>query len=79
MDERAERMERALILARGECTVPDCEYINYCPLYWERVFVLYFGDKPADDKDPRWDKLFRAGFPAKKILLEKERDVKTAS
>jgi hypothetical protein len=79
MDERTQRMERALILARGACTKPDCEYGRYCPRFWKRIFILYFEDEPTGDNDRRWDALFKTGFNVQRILLEKEKDEKTAA
>jgi len=69
-------MERALILARGKCETDDCSYGAYCPRYWRRVFILYFEDEPADDEDPRWDELFKFGFPTRQRLVEEEKSGK---
>ena len=77
-------MERALILARGKCETDDCSYCEtddcsygtYCPRYWRRVFILYFEDEPANDEDPRWDELFKFGFPTRQRLVEEEKSGK---
>ena len=73
MDERTNRIERALILARTEYTTIKSEYGRYCPYYWRRVFKLYFGDLPTRDEDPRWNELLKIGFPEQHRLLEKEK------
>lgn len=70
---------QALVLARGACE-PGCVYDpRFCPRYWRRVFVLYFGNEPSGDTDPRWDELFKFGFPARRALLKEETLIKAAS
>lgn len=33
------------------------------PRLWRAVFIDYFGEEPKDNNDPRWDTLFKEGFP----------------
>jgi len=72
-------IEQALELARGTCDVPNCPYGDYCPRYWRRVFVLYFGSEPTGDADKRWDGLFKIGFPTRQYLKAERAQKKAAS
>lgn len=71
LEKRNIPLVQALTLARGACDRPDCRYDSrFCPGYWRRVFILHYGSDPEGDADPRWDALFKEGFPAHRTLFE---------
>ncbi|MAJ97075.1 MAG: hypothetical protein CMI56_00480 [Parcubacteria group bacterium] len=64
-------IEKVLLASRGTCHHKECLYKNrYCPQYWHAVFCRYYLSPPVSDKDPRWDELFRIGFPIYDTLEE---------
>lgn len=46
--------------------------MHLCTVYWTHVFLLYFGDSPYGDNDPRWDTLFKEGMPALRVIEGRE-------
>lgn len=70
---------RALQIARSYCRGSLCTFsMRYCPTYWHRVFIVYYSEEPIDNNDPRWDNLFKIGFPALTELQRKESETKAA-
>ena len=65
-------VEGALATARLRhselCSNAPEQKLSLCSTFWLLMFDEYYGEAPNGDKDPRWDHLFKHGFPLLRAL-----------